>query len=104
MTRVLREEENCVFSCDDSITSSHAHFFELKRGVSAVCVFVCVHCWWIKTTVADGVSEWEAGKEKNWVIALVCAFLSSFLPKNASVTLLLSHTQVITAAIVYQWG
>lgn len=64
MTRVLREEENCVFSCDDSITSSHAHFFELKRGVSAVCVFVCVHCWWIKTTVADGVSEWEAGKEE----------------------------------------
>lgn len=26
---------------------------------------VCVYCCWIKTTVADGVSEWEAGKEES---------------------------------------
>lgn len=84
-----------MFSSDDSITSSHAHFFELKMGVSAVCVYVhmCVHCWWIKTTVADGVSKWEAEREETGS-SHSFVFLSSFLPKNASVSLLLSHTNI----------
>lgn len=33
-----------VLISDDSITSSHTHFFELKMAVSA-CACVCVHCW-----------------------------------------------------------
>lgn len=62
-------------------------------GVSASCVRVCarVHCWWIKTTVADGVSEWEAGKEESRSSHLGLCF-SSLLQKKASISLLLSQT------------
>lgn len=41
-----------MFSSDDSITSSHAHFFELKMGVSAVRVCVCL-CAYVCTLLVD---------------------------------------------------
>lgn len=81
-------ERGTVLISEDSITSFHTHFFELKM---AVCACVCVHCWWIKTTVADGVSEWEAGKEESRSShSFVC--FSSVCSKKCLISLLLSQT------------
>lgn len=90
--RPLIGEGDCVFISDDSITSSHTHFFELKMAVSAFCVCVCAHCWWIKTTVADGVSEWEAGKEESRSSHSFVCFSPVCSKKHASISLLLSQT------------
>lgn len=68
-----------------------------------VCVHVqmCVHCWWIKTTVADGVSEWEAGREETGSShSFVC-----FSPVSSLKMLqyrFCFHTHIIAVAVVYQ--
>lgn len=94
-----------MFSSDDSITSTHAHFFELKMGVSAVCVFMCICVY----TAGGLKQQWQMGRasgrqggKKLGHYTRVCVCFSPVFSLKMLQYHFCFHAKIITVAIVYQ--